>query len=95
MAEIKMGDTIRCLKCNEKIRITEKTFFLFPDAEVIKCPHCKGVYDANDYLFKLAESEEPKPIITDQEICKMCGRWMVCFQYTIGGKVRHASMWLE
>ena len=48
---LKLGDTVRCLKCHEEITLTHDTFKFNCECEYIECPHCKAMYDVFSYLY--------------------------------------------
>lgn len=57
-ASLKLGDTVRCLKCREEITLTPDTFKLNSEMEYIECPHCYAVYDVFSYLYAKMYGEE-------------------------------------
>ena len=97
MAELKLGDTLKCLKCKNEFELTKDTFLLLPTAEVVYCPHCKAKIDTFAYLMDMAERKkrEDVPVVTKQKIGLLCGRWTMTIEYTIGDEERSVSMFLE
>lgn len=91
MREVKIGDKTHCVECGQEVVITEKTFVLTPESEIVICPHCGKSAD----VFKYLHESDPKPIIEQQEIIRFCGRWVLKLEYTLGDQKRYAVLWLK
>ena len=49
LAEIKLGDKLKCIDCGKTILVSNKTFTIDENGEYISCPHCKKRHDIQVY----------------------------------------------